>query len=432
MPTAMPSRTIERVVSAGQPQPPGQSARRGVQAHLLDRRAAVAEEVEGAVGAVGSPAGPVRKRAQGVVGGREPGHRAGERGRRPGCRPPAWSSREPWPAPRWWGSTVRSVSSPVATGSQSGSVAGPVTTKPVTRLRSRATSTRLRASRGAASDVAPALGDLVGVEGGEHLGGQQVGVRRPPGAHLDGGDGGGVVAPGDAGGDVGAGHGTHPTIGAESVRRCRCASGPRRARAACRVRLLEVLEPGLGAAEHQRADRLTTKPSTATGPSRAAPRRRRASTPSDGRHERLEQHHRRGRGGDRASARAASEWSTEAEQRRTAPTVTPARRSCTSQAGSTSERVAIGAPAYARPARSAEHHAAARRCGARRPGAPATPRTTSDDVERQRRRRACGSVRARVVRRPRSAARTRRPSRRSRPSGGAPAARARPARPPGR
>ena len=38
---------------------------------------------------------------------------------------PACSSREPWPAPRLCGSTVRSVSSPVATGSQSGSVGGP-------------------------------------------------------------------------------------------------------------------------------------------------------------------------------------------------------------------------------------------------------------------------------------------------------------------
>ena len=59
---------------------------------------------------------------------------------------------------------------------------------------------------GAAERVAPGLGDGVRVERLEDLGGQQLGVRRPPGAHLHGRDRGGVVGPRDAGGDVSAGH----------------------------------------------------------------------------------------------------------------------------------------------------------------------------------------------------------------------------------
>ena len=60
----------------------------------------------------------------------------------------ACSSRDPCPRPRSAASTVSSMSSPSVTWSQSGSVAGVVIAKPTTRLRSRATRARCRASAG--------------------------------------------------------------------------------------------------------------------------------------------------------------------------------------------------------------------------------------------------------------------------------------------
>ena len=178
---------------AAKPGSPGQAravspCEVGVQPDLLDPDRAVAVQVELAVRAVRAPSRP----------------RSGTRGvRRPRCsaRPravsnrsarsvsaQAWTSREPWPCRVWSGSTVSSETSPSATGSTSGSAAGPVTAKPRTVLRSSATSTRLRASAGLPSEVAPGVGELVGVERAEHLGGQQVGVLPAPGADLDGGD----------------------------------------------------------------------------------------------------------------------------------------------------------------------------------------------------------------------------------------------------
>ena len=61
---------------------------------------------------------------------------------------------------------------------------GVVTAKPRTRLRSSATSTRLRASPGLVRAAAPALGELLGVHGVEHVGRQGPGVLLAPGADL--------------------------------------------------------------------------------------------------------------------------------------------------------------------------------------------------------------------------------------------------------
>ena len=96
----------------------------------------------------------------------------------------AWSSREPWPSPARPGSTVSSISSASATGSVSGSVAGEVIANPTTRLRSRATSTRIRASAG----LAMALkhdGSACPASISSASGGSRVGAARPgPGAGL--------------------------------------------------------------------------------------------------------------------------------------------------------------------------------------------------------------------------------------------------------
>ena len=51
----------------------------------------------------------------------------------------------------------------------------------------------------------PRGGELLGVEGVEHLGGQQAGVLLPPGADLHGRDAGGVVGPAHPDRDVGGG-----------------------------------------------------------------------------------------------------------------------------------------------------------------------------------------------------------------------------------
>ena len=233
-----------------------------VQPHLLDGGGAVPEEVERAVRAVGAPAGArsgTPRRSSSSAGSQVTAwvNRSATR-----VSAPAWSSREPWPAPRLCGSTVRSVSSPVATGSQSGSLGGP------------------------GHDEA---GDQVALEGDEH-----------------------PVA-----GVVGAAERVAP--GRRRCRRGRATRGPRRAAGRRTIvrqartwtaaiagassahatraetsalvmgpiqpsgrwpRLLEVLETSVGAAQHQRAGRADERarpPRPAT--TRPAPRRRRRATP---------------------------------------------------------------------------------------------------------------------------------------------------------
>ena len=84
--------------------------------------------------------------------------------------------------------------------------AGPVIANPHTRLRSSATSTRLRASPGLVSDCRQAAAArLLGLgPGRDRLGRHQVAVEAGPGAQLHRRDRRGVVGPGDAHGHVGA------------------------------------------------------------------------------------------------------------------------------------------------------------------------------------------------------------------------------------
>ena len=172
-PTAMPSRTIVRVVSRR----PSSVDQRRVQAHLLDGGAAVAEQVEGPVGAVRAhPAAARNARRPSSAAGSQVTARVNRSAIR--VSTPACSSRDPWPAPRLCGSTVRSVISPSETGSQSGSAAGPVTTNAGHQVALEADQHPVAGVGRAGQGESPALGDLLGVEVGEHLGGQQVGVRR--------------------------------------------------------------------------------------------------------------------------------------------------------------------------------------------------------------------------------------------------------------
>ena len=195
-----------------------------------------------------APSGPqpasVRKARRRVVRGRQPGHRAGEpvgdqgvgpRLEQPGAVPGAALVRVDGQVGELAGGDRVAVGVGGGTGHHEAGDQVALEARPAPGCGRRRAAQATRASRSAI---------CVGVQGGEHLGGQQVGVRRAPGADLHGRDRRGVVGPGDPGGDVGAGHGSHPTIGssADSV------LGQR-----CDVRLLDVLEPGLGAAQHQGA-----------------------------------------------------------------------------------------------------------------------------------------------------------------------------------
>ena len=110
-------------------------------------------------------------------------------------------------------------------GRSRGRSAGEVIAKPTTRLRSRATRTRLRASCGRVSTPRQISAARAGSIG-QRLGRQQVGVQHRPGAGLERGDGLGVVGPGDPDRDVGGGaaawrHPVRPSLVLQTTRpRC--------------------------------------------------------------------------------------------------------------------------------------------------------------------------------------------------------------------
>ena len=160
----------------------------------------------------------VEERAQRVVGGQHPGDRAGEPvgGQRVGGRleqPGAVALA----ALAGVDGELRSSAS--ATGSQSGSAAGPVIANPTTRLRSSATSTRLRASPGwSATPARPRPAAASGPAGIASAGSRSPysSARRAAAPRAIAG---GVVGPRDAHGDVGGGAGI---MGAILPVRIRC------------------------------------------------------------------------------------------------------------------------------------------------------------------------------------------------------------------
>ena len=155
----------------------------GVQPDLLDRDRAVAVQVELAMCLVDSPAGLGEEAPQRVVGGHHPGHGPGEpvgaQGVDGGLLQPRTVALARSP-----GRTVKSDSSPSVIGSRSGSEAGATIANPTSRLRSRATKTRCRASFRLVEHACQAANS----SGAKHLGGEQVGVHLPPGGRLDRGD----------------------------------------------------------------------------------------------------------------------------------------------------------------------------------------------------------------------------------------------------